>query len=155
MCLAPVLHRHEHSSLQTTPLLRWQRDIEQVRQLPPATDLRRPFFHRVDRLVRRDSTFLLKNRFFDAPSQGRQAHRSALRSARSYATGDLLGRQTGRRGAVGRCSRQWHAAALGNGGEVAMWESFFGFKKTPFGDCPDAKQLYPSQAWNQAKTRLE
>jgi transposase InsO family protein len=61
-------HRREHSSLRTTPLLRWQRDIEQVRQLPPATDLRRLFFHRVDRLVRRDSTFLLKNRFFEAPS---------------------------------------------------------------------------------------
>ena len=44
------------------------RDIEQVRQLPPATDMRRLFFHRVDRLVRRDSTFLLKNRFFEAPS---------------------------------------------------------------------------------------
>ncbi len=66
--LDAVYHRHEHSSLQTTPLLRWQRDIEQVRQLPPATDLRRLFFHRVDRLVRRDSTFLLKNRFFEAPS---------------------------------------------------------------------------------------
>src|SRR5207245_1123496 len=61
-------NRREHSSLQTTPLVRWQRDIEQVRQLPPATDLRRLFFHRVDRLVRRDSTFLLKNRFFEAPS---------------------------------------------------------------------------------------
>jgi len=61
-------HRREHSSLQTTPLVRWQRDIEQVRQLPPATDLRRLFFHRVDRLVRRDSTFLLKNRFFEAPA---------------------------------------------------------------------------------------
>ncbi len=62
-------HRAEHSALQTTPLLRWQRDIEQVRQLPPATDLRRLFFHRVDRLVRRDSTFLLHNRFFEAPPQ--------------------------------------------------------------------------------------
>jgi putative transposase len=62
-------HRTEHSALQTTPLLRWQRDIEQVRQLPPATDLRRLFFHRVDRLVRRDSTFLLHNRFFEAPPQ--------------------------------------------------------------------------------------
>jgi putative transposase len=60
-------HRREHSALQTTPLLRWQRDIEQVRQLPPATDLRRLFFHRVDRLVRRDSTFLLQSRFFEAP----------------------------------------------------------------------------------------
>ena len=63
-----LYHRTEHSALQTTPLLRWQRDIEQVRQLPPATDLRRLFFHRVDRLVRRDSTFLLQNRFFEAPS---------------------------------------------------------------------------------------
>jgi len=62
-----VYHCHEHSSLQTTPLLRWQRDIEQVRQLPPSTDLRRVFFHRVDRLVRRDSTFLLQSRYFEAP----------------------------------------------------------------------------------------
>jgi hypothetical protein len=55
--------------LQTTPLLRWQRDIEQVRQLPPASDPRRLFFRRVDRLVRRDSTFPLHNRFFEAPPQ--------------------------------------------------------------------------------------
>jgi putative transposase len=64
-----VYHRAEHSALQTTPLLRWQRDIEQVRQLPPATDLRRLFFHRVHRLVRRDSTFLLHGCFFEAPPQ--------------------------------------------------------------------------------------
>jgi putative transposase len=67
--LDTVYHRHAHSALQTTPLLRWQRDIEQVRQLPPSTDLRRVFFHRADRLVRRDSTFLLHNRFFEAPPQ--------------------------------------------------------------------------------------
>lgn len=36
-----------------------------------------------------------------------------------------------------------------------MWESFFGFKKTPFSDSPDAKQLFASEAWNQVKTRLE
>ncbi len=36
-----------------------------------------------------------------------------------------------------------------------MWESFFGFKKTPFSDRPDAKQLFASAAWQQAKTRLE
>ena len=65
--LDTVYHRREHGSLQTTPLLRWQRDIAQVRQLPPATDMRRLFFHRVDRLVRRDSTFQLRNRFFEAP----------------------------------------------------------------------------------------
>ena len=36
-----------------------------------------------------------------------------------------------------------------------MWESYFGFKKTPFGDSPDAKQLFPSAAWGEVKTRLE
>src|SRR6266852_2652826 len=36
-----------------------------------------------------------------------------------------------------------------------MVEAFFGFKKTPFGVSPDAKQLFPSQAWNQAKARLQ
>jgi hypothetical protein len=36
-----------------------------------------------------------------------------------------------------------------------MMEAFFGFKKTPFGDRPDPKQLFPSQAWNQAKARLQ
>lgn len=60
-------HRAEHSALGSTPLLRWQRDIEHVRQLPPATDLRRLFFYRLDRLVRKDSTFLLHNRFYEAP----------------------------------------------------------------------------------------
>jgi transposase InsO family protein len=67
--LDTIYHRRDHSALQTTPLLRWQRDIAHVRQLPPATDMRRLFFHRVDRLVRRDSTFLLHNRFFEAPPQ--------------------------------------------------------------------------------------
>lgn len=36
-----------------------------------------------------------------------------------------------------------------------MWEAFFGFKKTPFSDRPDAKQLFASAAWQQVKTRLE
>src|SRR6202142_1513382 len=36
-----------------------------------------------------------------------------------------------------------------------MLEAFFGFKKTPFGDSPDAKQLFASQAWNQVKARLQ
>jgi putative transposase len=64
-----VYHRSEHSALGTTPLLRWQRDIEHIRQLPPATDLRRLFFHRLDRVVRRDSTFLLHNRLYEAPPE--------------------------------------------------------------------------------------
>src|SRR5580658_7936153 len=62
-------HRSEHSGLGTTPLLRWQRDIESIRQLPPATDLRRLFFYRLNRLVRRDSTFLLRGQFYEAPPQ--------------------------------------------------------------------------------------
>jgi hypothetical protein len=62
-------HRTEHSSLGTTPLVRWQGDIEHVRQLPPDTDLRRLFFHRLNRLVRRDCTFLLQNRYYEAPPQ--------------------------------------------------------------------------------------
>lgn len=61
-------HRSEHSALAATPLLRWQRDIEQVRQLPPATDLRRLFFYRLNRVVRRDCTFLLHHRFYEAPA---------------------------------------------------------------------------------------
>ena len=36
-----------------------------------------------------------------------------------------------------------------------MMEAFFGFKKTPFSDSPDAKQLFASQAWNQVKARLQ
>ena len=36
-----------------------------------------------------------------------------------------------------------------------MVEAFFGFKKTPFGDSPDAKQLFASQSWNQARSRLQ
>lgn len=64
-----VYHRSEHGGLGTTPLLRWQRDIEHVRQLPPATDLHRLFFYRLNRLVRRDSTFLLRGQFYEAPPQ--------------------------------------------------------------------------------------
>ena len=36
-----------------------------------------------------------------------------------------------------------------------MLDAFFGFKKPPFGDNPDAKQLYASQPWTQAKARLQ
>jgi transposase InsO family protein len=64
-----VYHRSEHSALGSTPLLRWQRDIEQIRQLPPATDLRRLFFYRLHRRVRRDCTFLLHNQYYEAPPE--------------------------------------------------------------------------------------
>ena len=36
-----------------------------------------------------------------------------------------------------------------------MMEAFFGFKKSPFGDHPDGKQLFPSQAYTEAKARLQ
>ena len=36
-----------------------------------------------------------------------------------------------------------------------MWESFFGFKKTPFSDSPDLKQLFASAGWKQVQARLE
>ena len=65
--LESVYHREKHGALDTTPLQRWQRDIEHIRQLPPATNLLRLFFYRVDRLVRRDSTFLIFRRFYEAP----------------------------------------------------------------------------------------
>ena len=65
--LDSVYHREKHGALETTPLQRWQRDIEHIRQLPPSTDWRRLFFYRVDRLVRRDSTFLIHRRFYEAP----------------------------------------------------------------------------------------
>lgn len=64
-----VYHRSQHGGLATTPVLRWQRDIEHVRQLPPNTDLRRLFCYRLNRFVRRDSTFLLRGHFYEAPPQ--------------------------------------------------------------------------------------
>ena len=60
-------HCRLHRGLGTTPLLRFQRDIERIRQLPPHTNWRRVFFYRLDRLVRKDATFLLKKRFYEAP----------------------------------------------------------------------------------------
>jgi putative transposase len=66
--LETVYHRTVHSAIQMTPLARWQRDIEQVRQLPPSTDLGRLFLHRADRLVRRDSTVLIHKRFYEVSS---------------------------------------------------------------------------------------
>ena len=63
-----VYHHSQHGDLGTTPLLRWQRDIEYVRQPPPSTDLRRLFFYRLNRVLRHDSTFKLRGQFYEAPS---------------------------------------------------------------------------------------
>jgi len=66
--LDTAYHRQKHGALETTPLQRWQRDIDHIRQVSPSTDLRRLFFYRLDRLVRRDSTFLIHKRFYEAPT---------------------------------------------------------------------------------------
>jgi general secretion pathway protein A len=36
-----------------------------------------------------------------------------------------------------------------------MFEAFFAFKKTPFGDNADPNQLFASQPWTQVKARLQ
>ena len=36
-----------------------------------------------------------------------------------------------------------------------MFETFFGFKKVPFSDEPDAKQLFEYAGWKQAQARLK
>ncbi len=36
-----------------------------------------------------------------------------------------------------------------------MFETFFGFKKSPFASTPDSKQLFESGAWTQLKARLQ
>jgi putative transposase len=98
-----VYHRSQHSALQTTPLLRWQRDIEHIRQLPPATDLRRLFFHQcgptgAPRLyVPVAPTFLRGS----APS-AQLDHRSPFRSARPGRGRDLFSGTTPSQGAARR-----------------------------------------------------
>lgn len=65
--LDSAYHRVKHGAFDITPVERWQRDIEQIRQPNPSTDLRRLFFYRMDRLVRRDSTVLVHKRFYEVP----------------------------------------------------------------------------------------
>jgi type II secretory pathway predicted ATPase ExeA len=36
-----------------------------------------------------------------------------------------------------------------------MFETYFGFKKTPFSDSPEPKQLFESGAWKQVSARLK
>lgn len=36
-----------------------------------------------------------------------------------------------------------------------MLEAYFGFKKLPFGDRPDPKQVFAGQAWQQVQARLQ
>jgi general secretion pathway protein A len=36
-----------------------------------------------------------------------------------------------------------------------MMETFYGFKKMPFSDSPDSKQVFPSPSWTQVRARLQ
>jgi type II secretory pathway predicted ATPase ExeA len=171
-------HRTEHSNLGTTPLLRWQRDIEHIRHSPPATDFRRLFFHRLDRLVRCDGTFQLQNRFYEAPphlaGQTIEARFDPLdpASVEIYFQGQPQGIARVVDPVVNAqlpSAKPSPAAEPEPTGinfvellkkkkdeeEPPMVEAFFGFKKTPLSDSPDAKQLFTSQAWNQVKARLQ
>jgi general secretion pathway protein A len=38
---------------------------------------------------------------------------------------------------------------------MPIWESFFGFKKSPFPDRPEGKQLFPSSGWKQVNACLQ
>jgi hypothetical protein len=73
--------KREHSLLGATPPARRQGDIEHLRRLAPATDLHRLFFHRLNRVVRRDCTFL--QRMPRDRANGMRRRPSSCRSRRS------------------------------------------------------------------------
>lgn len=61
-----VYHQREHSALHTTPLKRWQRDIEHMRSLGPfANQIDALFYHRHERKVRKDGTVSMGSRLFE------------------------------------------------------------------------------------------
>jgi transposase len=62
-----VYNRRELSSLETSPLMRWQRDIKHVRRLPPTIDLRSLFVYRLDRTAGLHSTAILQERSDETP----------------------------------------------------------------------------------------
>lgn len=164
-------HRTEHSCLGTTPLLRWQRDIEHIRQLPPVTDLRRLFFHRLNRLVRRDCTFLLQNRYYEAPPQlagetvevrfdpldsvSFEIYFQGKSQGVARLVDPVVNGQIPSPKPVPSASPEptginfvelLHDERDEDEESRAMVETFFGFKKLAFGDNPDAKQLFASQS---------
>lgn len=59
-------HHAIHSTLQEPPIDKWIRLADSVRPLPPHIDLDRLFFHRCTRRVKKDGTFQLKRKAFDA-----------------------------------------------------------------------------------------
>lgn len=72
-----VYHVREHSALNTTPLKRWQRDIETMRSLGPfAHQIDALFYHRHVRKVRKDGTVSMEGRLFEVDYLlvGRKVH---------------------------------------------------------------------------------
>ena len=83
-----------------------------------------------------------------AAAAGGPARRGPFRPARSRPPRDLVRRQTARHGASGRRSGQRDDLPL-------MWQTYFGFKKEPFSDHPDSRQVFDSEGRRQVGRRLE
>ena len=105
-----VYHGSEHSALGATPLLRWQRDIEHIRQLPPATDRHRPPPPLLSSPGSRGAPRLhlpaAESFLRGAAPSGRPKHRSALRSSRPHHRGDLFPGPIARHRPTRRSGRQ-------------------------------------------------
>lgn len=68
--LEQVYHATPHEGLENkmTPIERWRRDLEHIRQLGLwATKIDEIFYHRVKRLVRKDGCISLNGNFFEVP----------------------------------------------------------------------------------------
>ena len=100
------------------------------------------------------------------PNQGLDAFLNCLRQAvaarglptRLYMDNAKIYRSPGVPSGPGahRCLHRYsHRAYSAASGWSTHRSSFFGFKKTPFSDSPDAKQLFSSAAWQQVNARLE
>ena len=60
-------HVSIHRTLREAPLDKWLRLGDALRPMPPDMDLEKLFLHRVTRRVKKDGTFTLKGKLFEAP----------------------------------------------------------------------------------------
>jgi putative transposase len=68
--LEAIYHRQPHGGLDDdlTPLARYQRDLPRIRTLgPQASQIETLFYHRIERLVRRDGTVSYQSQRFEVP----------------------------------------------------------------------------------------
>jgi putative transposase len=68
--LEAIYHRQPHGGLEEgiSPLARYQRDLPRIRTLGPlAREIEAIFYHRIERLVRRDGTVSYQGRRFEVP----------------------------------------------------------------------------------------